>query len=148
MNLFCMFTSSKQLRTIPKQHFFNDKSVSKGKSIESALNPVPDCFDSPKGALAYKNISIMSKENNFVDIGIYANPTQLHKIINDFFSGSTLSEIQETNNELLNSFIESTVNEGYTKNHIQNVVCNQSRQSKFITQLYETFKSNTQQSKN
>lgn len=83
-----MFTSSKQLRTIPKLHFFNDKSVSKGKSYESTLNPVLDCFDNPKGALAYKNISIMSKEKNFVsEISVSYSHTYKRKIkITDAYS--------------------------------------------------------------
>lgn len=82
-----MFVSSKRFRKYPKQ-FFYDKRVSKGRDCESVLNPFLERLDNPKGTLAYKNISIMSKEKNFVsEISVSYSPTYKRKIkITDAYS--------------------------------------------------------------
>ena len=82
-----MFVKSKRFRKYPKQLFYN-KRVSKGRDGESILNPFLERLDNPKGALAYNNISIMSKEKNYVsEIAVSYSPTYKRKIkITDAYS--------------------------------------------------------------
>lgn len=85
--IFCIIVKSKRFRENPKQFIYN-KRVSKGRDGESILNPFFERLDNPKGALAYNNISIMSKEKNFVsEIAVSYSPTYKRKIkITDAYS--------------------------------------------------------------
>tara|TARA_R110002020_G_scaffold144907_1_gene318107 strand:- start:3700 stop:4131 length:432 start_codon:yes stop_codon:yes gene_type:complete len=143
-----MFVKSKQFERNLKLSFYYKELSVKGSNGESVVLPVLDCLDNPKADTPHTKLFSMSKKRKFVDAGLYADTTQLRTILNEFYSFSTISEIQENSNTLLNTFIESTVNSGYNSKFITDVVFMATLQNKLLVQLYELHKSNLLITKN